>query len=140
TQNTGRLTAIGIAGFAVTAVMLMLTIDNTINRVFRVQRRRTLLQNILMYWTLLTLAPLMIGASLTITSLVVGASLGFLHPQDPLSLLLRMLPFALTCAVLVLVYGIVPARRVEWKHAIAGGIAAGIAFEVAKRGFALYLT
>jgi len=140
THNAGRLTAIGLSAFAVTAVMLMLTVDNTINRIFRVQRRRTVLQNVLMYWAVLTLGPVLVGASLTITSYVVGASLGYLHPDDPVSLMLRALPFVLTCTALILVYGIVPARRVEWKHAIAGGIAAGVAFELAKRGFAFYLT
>jgi len=50
TQNAVRLTAIGIAGFVVTAVMLMLTVDNALNRIFRVQRRRTILQNIFIYW------------------------------------------------------------------------------------------
>ena len=139
-HNAGRLTAIGLAAFAVTAVMLMLTIDNTINRIFRVQRRRTALQNVLMYWAVLTLGPVLIGGSLSITSYALGASLGLLHPDGPASLLLRVLPFLLTCAALVLLYGIVPARRVEWKHAIIGGILAGIAFELAKRGFALYLS
>src|SRR5258706_14246253 len=139
-RNAGRLTAIGLGAFAVTAVMLMLTIDNTINRIFRVQRRRTVLQNVLMYWAVLTLGPVLVGGSLTITSYVMGASLGFIHADDPAGLALRALPFMLTCTALILVYGIVPARRVEWKHAIAAGIASGVAFELAKRGFALYLT
>ena len=139
-RNVGRLTAIGLGFFTVTAVMLMLTIDNTLNRIFRVQRGRTLLQNVLMYWAVLTLGPLLIGASLTITSYVVGASLGVLAFDGALSPLLRALPFVLTCAALVLPYGIVPARRVEWKHALIGGIIAGIAFELAKRGFAFYLS
>ncbi len=139
-RNTGSLTAIGLGTFAVTVAMLMLTIDHTINRIFRVQRRRTALQNVLMYWAVLTLGPVLIGGSLSITSYVVGASLGILHPDGPASLLLRVLPFVLTCAALILLYGIVPARRVEWKHAVIGGILAGIAFELAKRGFALYLS
>ena len=139
-QNAGRLTAIGLGFFALTAVMLMMTIDNTLNRIFRVQRGRTLLQNVLMYWAVLTLGPLLIGGSLSITSYVVGASLGVLDLDGALSPLLRALPFMLTCAALVLLYGIVPARRVEWKHAVIGGILAGIAFELAKRGFALYLS
>lgn len=139
-QNAGRLTAIGLGFFALTAVMLMLTIDNTLNRIFRVQRGRTLLQNVLMYWAVLTLGPLLIGGSLSITSYVVGASLGVLGRDGPLSPLLRALPFVLTCAALILLYVVVPARRVEWKHAAIGGILAGIAFELAKRGFALYLS
>lgn len=139
-HNAGRLTAIGLGFFALTAVMLMLTIDNTLNRIFRVQRGRTLLQNVLMYWAVLTLGPLLIGGSLSITSYAVGASLGVLDLDGALSPLLRALPFVLTCAALILLYGIVPARRVEWKHAVIGGILAGIGFELAKRGFALYLS
>ncbi len=50
-RNAGRLTAIGIVGFMVTAVMLMLTIDHSLNRIFRVRRRRSLVQNIFIYWS-----------------------------------------------------------------------------------------
>jgi membrane protein len=138
-RNAGQLTAIGLVAFALTAVMLMLTIDNTVNRIFRVQHRRTSLQNVLMYWAVLTLGPLLIGGSLSITSYALGASLGILHPDGPASILLSVLPFVLTCAALVLLYGVVPARRVEWRHAVLGGILAGFAFELAKRAFNLYL-
>src|SRR6185295_13947860 len=54
TENVGRLTAIGIAGFIVTSVMLMLTVDNALNRIFRVQRRRALLQNVFVYWSIIS--------------------------------------------------------------------------------------
>ncbi|OAI50608.1 hypothetical protein AYO46_09835 [Betaproteobacteria bacterium SCGC AG-212-J23] len=128
-RNTGRLTAIGIIGFMVTAVMLMLTIDNALNRIFRVQRRRSLLQNIFIYWAILTLAPVLIGVSLSMTTYALTASIGFVY----------LVPFLFTCAALSVIYGVVPARRVEVRHALAGGIVAGIGFEVAKRAFALYL-
>ena len=72
TRNAGRLTAIGIIGFMVTAVMLMLTIDNALNRIFRVQRRRSLLQNVFIYWAILTLAPVLIGVSLSMTTYALG--------------------------------------------------------------------
>jgi membrane protein len=50
-----------------------------------------------------------------------------------------VLPFVFTCSALTLLYAVVPNRRVELSHALIGGILAGIAFEVAKRGFAVYL-
>jgi membrane protein len=131
TRNAGRLTAIGIIGFMVTSVMLMLTIDNALNRIFRVQRRRSLLQNVIIYWAVLTLAPVLIGVSLSMTTMSLADSPG--------SVVLRGLPFLSTCVALALLYGVVPARRVELRHAAVGGIVAGIGFEVAKRAFALYL-
>ena len=128
-RNTGRLTAIGIVGFMVTAVMLMLTIDNALNRIFRVQRRRSILQNIFIYWAILTLAPVLVGVSLSMTTYALTESVGSVY----------FVPFLFTCVALSVLYGVVPARRVELRYAVTGGIVAGIGFEVAKRGFALYL-
>jgi membrane protein len=134
-RNAGRLTAIGLAGFVVTSLMLMLTIDNAMNRIFRVQRRRSTLQIIFVYWAVLSLGPVLIGGSLSLSSF----ALGLLQLDAPASSVLRALPLAFTCAALTMLYGIVPARRVELRHALAGGILAGIGFELAKRGFASYL-
>src|SRR6478736_6050202 len=78
TRNAGRLTAIGIIGFMVTSVMLMLTIDNALNRIFRVQRRRSLVQNIFIYWGLITLGPLFIGGSLSATYFALRQAAGTL--------------------------------------------------------------
>ena len=129
TANAGRLTAIGIVGFMVTAIMLMLTIDNALNRIFRVERRRSLLQSVFVYWAVLTLAPVLIGVSLSMTTLALAASVGSVY----------LLPFFFTCLALALLYGVIPARRVQVKHALLGGVVAGVGFELAKRLFALYL-
>ena len=128
-RNTGRLTVIGSIGFMITAVMLMLTIDNALNRIFRVQRRRALLQNVFVYSAILTLAPALIGVSLSMTTYALAASVGFVYG----------VPFLFTCAALSILYGVVPACRVELRHAVLGGMVSGVAFEVAKRAFALYL-
>jgi membrane protein len=140
TENAGRLTAIGIGFFVVTAVMLMLTIDEALNRIFRVQRRRPLLQQVLIYWAVITLGPVLIGGSLSMSSFAIGASLGWLNLDIVADALLRVLPFVFTCAALTLLYTVVPYRHVQLSHALVSGILAGVAFEVAKRAFAVYLT
>lgn len=140
TENAGRLTAIGIGFFVVTAVMLMLTIDEALNRIFRVQRRRPLFQQVLIYWAVITLGPVLIGGSLSATSFAIGASLGKLNLDIVADAILRVLPFLFTCAALTLLYAVVPYRHVQLGHALASGILAGVVFEVAKRAFALYLT
>jgi len=139
TQNAARLTAIGLIVFFVTGVMLMMTIDVSLNRLFRVQRQRPLLQQVLMYWAVLTLGPVLIGLSLSMTSFAVGASFGYLKLGHVADAVLRVLPFIFTCAALTLLYAVVPNRRVEARDALIGGVIAGIAFEIAKRGFAIYL-
>jgi membrane protein len=140
TQNAGRLTAIGMGVFVVTAVMLMTTIDISLNRLFRVQRPRPMLQQVLMYWAVLTLGPVLIGGSLSMTSFAVGVSFGWLQLGHVTGVVLGVLPFIFTCAALTLLYSVVPNRHVPARDALIGGILAGIAFEVAKRGFAIYLT
>ena len=139
THNAGRLTAIGLAFFFVTAVMLMMTIDVSMNRIFRVQRQRPMLQQVLMYWAVITLGPLLIGGSLSMTSFALGQSFGWLQLGYVADWLLGFLPFVFTCVALVLLYGIVPYRAVKLRDAVIGGVIAGVVFELAKRGFAVYL-
>src|SRR5687767_988648 len=139
-SNAGRLTAIGLVFFFVTAVMLMMTIDTSLNRLFRVQRSRPMLQQVLMYWAVITLGPVLIGLSLSMTSFAVGASFGWLRLSIVADAVLGVLPFLFTCAALTLLYAIVPYRHVRARDALIGGVLAGIVFELAKRGFAIYLT
>ena len=137
--NAGRLTAIGLGFFFVTAVMLMTTIDTALNRIFRVQRARPMLQQVLMYWAVITLGPVLIGGSLSMTSFAVARSFGWLQLSIVGNALLAVLPFIFTCLALTLLYAVVPYRHVRPRDALIGGLVAGIAFEMAKRGFALYI-
>jgi membrane protein len=139
TEQAGKLTAIGLVFLVVTAVMVMLTIDEGLNRIFRVRRRRPLAQRILMYWSVLTLGPVLIGSSLSMTSFVLGASFGVLSLGGAAEFILKLLPYVFTWGALTLLYILVPYRHIDVRHALAGGLLAGIAFEVAKRGFAVYL-
>src|SRR5256714_5202740 len=137
-QNAARLTAIGVAGFVVTCVMLMLTIDNALNRIFRVQRRRSIAQIIFMYWSVITLGPLLMGASLSGTYMALRHSVDALKLDLIADLLFGLVPFVLTGLGLVLLYWLVPARRVEWSHALPGGLLAPAGFEIAEPGFAFH--
>jgi len=134
------LRLVGLAFLAVTAVMLMLTVDDVFNRIFRVRRPRPLSRRILVYTFLLLLGPVLIGASISMTSFLVGQSLGMVREIDALTrLVLRAIPFAFTFAALALLYLLVPNRRVPPRHAIIGAVLAGVTFEVAKRGFGWYV-
>jgi membrane protein len=137
--QAGRLTWVGLGFLAVTALMMMLTIDEALNRIFRVQRRRHLARRVLVYAAVLTLGPALIGASLYLTSYMVVNSLGFLELDEYRRSVMSLLAFAFTCVALTLVYLLVPYRHVALRHAAVGGLVAGVLFEVAKRGFGLYV-
>ena len=139
-ENTTQLTAVGIAFVAVTALMLMITIDGAFNAIWRVSRPRSLLQRILVYWTVLTIGPLFVGASLSLTSYLIRLSLGLIdNPPGVGLLLLRMVSLMLTSAALALLYWTVPNRPVLKRDALIGGVSAGICLEAMKQGFSFYI-
>jgi membrane protein len=140
TARTGQLTAIGLCVLGVVAVIMMLTVDETINRIFRVERRRSLLQRILVYWAVLTLGPVLIGAGVSMTSALVVGSFGLINLDWAGEAVLGWLPFASTWLALTLLYILVPNRPVRPVHAMGGALFAGVAFELAKRAVAVFIS
>lgn len=139
-ENATQLTAVGIAFVAVTALMLMITIDRAFNGIWRVSRPRSLLQRILVYWTVLTIGPLFVGASLSLTSYLIRLSLGLIDDPPGVGLLmLRFVSLALTSVALALLYWTVPNRPVLKRDALLGGVSAGICLEAMKQGFSFYI-
>src|SRR5688572_1704835 len=140
-ENAARLTAVGIAFLFVTAMIVLLTIDRALNQIWRVQRRRSGVQSVFIYWALLTVGPLLIGASLSLTSWLVSQSVGLVK-DVPLAgeLMLKLVPILLTGIAFTLVYIAIPNRRVLIRDALSGGFLAALAFEGMKHGFAAYIT
>jgi membrane protein len=139
TEKAARLTALGIAGLALTSFLLMYTIERAFNVIWRVQRGRGMAQRVVMYWSILTLAPALIGASLTMTTFVLSRSLGWVQSAWVGDTVLKLVPPLFTVAAFTLLYYIVPSRPVRPRHAFVGGLVAGVSFEIMKRGFALYV-
>lgn len=139
-ENAARLTTVGILFLVVTALLLMLTIENAFNAIWRVTQPRPMLQRLLMYWAVLTVGPLLIGASLSLTSWLVTLSMGVSKQIPAIGvMLLKILPLALTTLACGMLFLAVPNRYVPRLHALAGGFIAALAFELMKRGFAFYI-
>jgi membrane protein len=141
TEHAARLTAVGIVFLALTALMLMLTIDRALNSIWRVTRHRPLVNSLLIYWAVLTVGPILIGASLSLTSWLLTVSLGLAKQLPALGIfLIKLAPVLLYTIAYVLLYLTVPYRYVPVHHALAGAIVAAVATEAMNRGFALYIT
>jgi membrane protein len=134
--NAGQLTAVGIVGLAFTAVMLLVTIEDSFNAVFRVDRSRSPLARLLVYWTVLTLGPLLVGAGLSLQGVLTALS-GEGSPL--LARLAAPLPLLLTSLAFAIMYATIPNRRVEWRDALAGGLVAGLLFGALRFGFGWYV-
>jgi membrane protein len=131
---------VGALAFLVSALMLILTIDRKLNDIWRVRTTRHLARRIIVYWTLLTLGPLLMGLSLSFSSYAMSASKGWVSVlPGGLKALLDVLEFVLIATSLAAMYRFVPNTRVRWSHALLGGVFTAVGLELAKRVLAWYL-
>jgi membrane protein len=142
-QFATRAKGLGGAGFVVlvlTAIALMLTIDRTLNAVWRVRTPRPIAQRVLVYWAAVTLGPLLLGVSLSFTSYAISASQGFVKAlPGGVKLLLDVLEFAMLAGGVAGLFHYVPNTHVRWRDAALGGLFVAVGFEIAKRLLAWYV-
>ena len=135
--KAGRLTAVGLLFLGVTAIMLLATIEQALNDIWRVANSRKLLHRFLTYWALLTLGPILVAGSLALTSKLFALSfLGRAEVTMLHEVLGVMLPLVFEFGAVVLLYTVVPNVPVLWRHALAGGLFAALLLEAAKYLFA----
>jgi len=131
---------LGLLLLVATALALALTIDRTLNAIWRVRRPRPIAQRILVYWAGLTLGPLLLGVSLSLTSYAVSASRGLVgRLPGGVELLLETAQFGLFAGATAALFHFVPNTGVRWRHAWAGGLFVAVAFEGAKQLLAWYV-
>jgi membrane protein len=144
TQFSGQASKLGGAGLAVlvlTAIALILTIDHTLNAVWRVRKPRPLAQRVLIYWAAITLGPLVLAISLAVTSYVVSASSGLVGAMPKsLRFVLDVAQFFLVAGGMACLYRYVPNTYVRWAHAFAGGLFVAAGLEIGKKILSLYLS
>jgi membrane protein len=139
--NTGKMSAVGGAFLFIAALMLISNIDKNLNYIWRVTDKRRAVFSFSMYWMVLTLGPILVGASIAATSYV--TSLKILESgaiSGVYNQLLRWLPFLLSFFAFVGLYLLVPNKKVRFSHAVIGATVAALLFEASKKGFAAYIT
>lgn len=143
TQFAGKASKLGGAGLAVlfvTALALILTIDRTLNGIWRVRKPRPLGQRVLVYWAAMTLGPFLLAMSLSLTSYALSASKGVVGGlPGGVQFLLDTLQFVLLAWGIAALYHYVPNTQVRWTHAWVGGFFVSAGFELAKWLLVLYL-
>ncbi|WP_371820194.1 YihY family inner membrane protein [Verticiella alkaliphila] len=139
--QASRLSALGGLFLVVTAVSLIMTIDKAFNDIWHVTRQRPLMQRMLVYWAVLSLGPIMLGASLWTTSFLARESLGLVGDLSAMGgLALTFLPMLVSGLCITAMFLVVPNRYVRWRDALTGGFGTAIVLELMKTGLAWYLT
>jgi len=143
TQFTRQASRLGVAGLAVlvvTAIALVLTIDRTLNNIWRVRKPRPFGQRVLIYWAAVTLGPLLLAASLAATSyLLPFVRNGAAAPAALLQFLVDTLEFVCLAGSLAALYHYMPNTFVKWAHAWVGGGFVAVGIAAAKKLLTVYL-
>ncbi|MEZ9057388.1 virulence factor BrkB family protein [Vibrio pelagius] len=139
--NTGKMTAVGSGFLFIAAMMLISNIDKNLNYIWRVKDKRRPVHSFSMYWMVLTLGPILVGASIAATSYVTSLTLLQNEAVSGLyNFVIRKLPLILSFLSFFGLYLLVPNKKVNFSHAAAGSLVAALLFELSKKGFAAYIT
>ncbi|MCX7272600.1 MAG: YihY family inner membrane protein [Burkholderiales bacterium] len=128
--KASQLSLIGAVMFFATAFTALLTIDQTLNRIWQVRQPRPLARRLTLYWIFLSLGPLMLAATLAINALVVSELFGVTRLPGAARLWLTLLPWVISWVGLTLLYRLVPNAPVRWRDALAGALLASLALEL----------
>ncbi|WP_114239882.1 YihY family inner membrane protein [Dyella sp. C9] len=140
-DNASKLTGISVLVMFFSALSMMVSIEDRLNRIWRVRRQRGWVSRLLLYWAALTLGPVLIVGGIAVASYatampILGDAVGQLGLRQRL---VSTLPFVVTFLTLMLIYMMVPNRRVRWQEAAIGALLGAVMFEIARWGFAHFI-
>lgn len=138
-QQARRLTLVGVAFLVASAYFMLANIEKNFNLVWGVARGRRGISKFLLYWAVLSLGPLLLGAGLAMSTYLASLRL-FMDGYEALGIftwIFEFSPWVLTSATFTLLFAAVPNCRVPLKHAFMGGLVAALAFELLKFGFGI---
>ncbi len=135
----GSLGPVGAALFIWTAITLLTTIERSLNRIFEAPRPRALVRRVFLYWSVLTLGPL----------ILVGCSIGLGRVADAAESLPAFstviaaakwtAAFLLGVSVVAILYSQLPNTEVLWRSALTGAMITVPLWLVGQWGFNLYV-
>lgn len=139
--QAGKLTVIGLVLFLLTALLLLFNIEESFNDIWGIEQGRSMTARITVYWALVSLGPLLMGASLTISTYLLSLTVanGAQFAGQVQSFGVVLLPFLFEVLAFLLLYLVMPNVRVSFVHALIGAVVASVLFELTKRLFALYV-
>ena len=136
-----ELSASSVFFVLVAAVMLIFTMESALNTIWRVEARRHGVTAFLIYWAVLTLLPIIAGTAIALSVYLFSLPYfkGAAETIGGVIPFLEMLPFFLAWMGFSALYVTLPNKKVFFRDAVVGALAAAILFEVVKRGFGYYI-
>ncbi len=125
--QSGALGVIGMLLLVFVAIRMLANIEETFNDIWGVTQGRTWLSRIILYWTAITLGPLLLVGALGLASSPhFQATKGAVSGMPVIGgLIFQLLPFFVSWLVFALIYQLVPHTKIHFKAALVGGIVGG---------------
>ena len=136
-ESVGKLTLTGTVVLIVTALLLMIRIERTFNLIWRVPTARSIGNRVVMYWAVLTLGPLALGAAVALSAQPVfeQMAMGAVSHSNWRAFGV----FCLTWLAFTVMFLLVPNRRVHLSHALVGALLSAILFGLARKAFVTFV-
>lgn len=143
-QNT-RSGALGVTGSILlifAAISLLSRIEDTFNDIWGVVRGRNWFMRIVLYWGVISLAPILLIVALGLATGPHWEGPRRLLTTMPFagSLIFRFLPVVVLCLAFSVFYALMPNTKVHWRAALAGGLAGGLLFHLNNVVSVLYVS
>jgi membrane protein len=126
--------AIGYIGFAallLTALLMLSSIEESINRIWSIRKKKKIWKRFLIYNLILFLGPVSVSLSIATTT-VISKYFPQFQSRAKLGALL------LSAVLVTLTYKIFPNKKVQWSSAIISGVAVATICELAKLAYSAY--
>lgn len=137
-NNSSNLTIMGVGILFFTTISTLTTIETAFNQIWRVEKKETSWLNLVRYWVIITLLPIVLAVVMIVSSTV--QSLSFLNQKIggygiDWAIWVQIVSIAIFLMGLVALYWFIPRCQVRFKHALVAGIVVGIIFEILRLTF-----
>lgn len=136
-SHASHLKGLGIVFILLTSLLMLWSIDNKINAMWRKNTQRRFWVSLFSYLSIALVGPLLLMASFTLSSALPALSLGLLGKHS-LSWLLN-LTWVMNLLGFWFLYHYVPVAKVSWQASLLGAGVVTLVLELMKDVFVLYV-
>ena len=138
-EKAKSMSGVGFLMLFITALMMMRTIDKSFNHIWKLKKEQSKVRTFLVYWAVLTLGPIALGASIVITSYINSLPIINEVVAENSVWFKNILPLLMASIAFTVMYYVIPNRKILIKHALGSAFIAALLFEIAKSGFGLFV-